>query len=715
MRFCNRSPILLTGLLVVLQVAVSASAQSVPATENIVAQVKPAVVMIETDRGWGTGFFVSCDGYLITNNHVLEDAQRATVIYRNRWRLTGEVIKTDPEMDLALLKVNANTSFPTVVLGDSDEVKEGMAVAVTGYPLPNILVEEFGSSLQCSTSQGIVSAIRGTAVPGIFRSRPLVQYDAGSTQGNSGGPIYSIETGEVIGVVFSGIRGTEFISLGIPINEVKLLLHRAGIIVQSRRVDPSSSEAFVPPGDVSRLNIIGPDKSIASLFANRTIFPLAPKDYREMSDQILSNAGYYSCYGKLAPPVSEPRMIGKKLVFTGNDGRVWEYDPAKALTSNPVRPLFNVDKRYMFFPAQGNEHQICFSAGTPTFLAKEKTDKGRLFLAILAAAAAGYSGQQVAGMSVTKSVPTIDSSGSIIAVNSSNGNLDWEYQCGFVSAPILKDNRVFFGGMGIYGVLDATTGKEIWVHREKLGGTKAKWYDLTPGKDALSLAYLTSTPVEVKFHESFPGYTLLGKGDLKLMAVRAVNGKTIWESKVTKLSDQANPLAVGIAVDQRNHTILLTRFSQVFAYSFDGKRIWTYGNPPEKSDKKRGKDAKEIPDVLTDFATGIELFGDNVFLGGDDGKVYCLNPKTGNERWTFTGLKAMGDPAFIEGTLYCGSVDGWMYAIDPGTGTLKWKVDTGAYPVGKPLIYEGALYFSSQGASGLDGELCSVYLPKSER
>jgi outer membrane protein assembly factor BamB len=687
-------------------VAAGAAGVAEAAATDVIARVKPAVVMIECNLGgataWGTGFFISQDGYLLTNNHVIQDAQRATVIYRNRDRLDAAVVTTDPVDDLALLKVTADHPFPTVALGDSDEVQEGAPVAVTGYPLPSDLVGGLGASLQSCTTMGAVSALRANAVPGVARSRPLLQYDAPTSHGNSGGPIYRADTGEVIGVVRLVLARGESLNLGIPVNQAKLLLQKAGVTLQPNVVAAESPEAQVAPGDISLLNTIGPDKALTSQLASSTHFGLAPQSYVDYVSQIQSNAGYFSCYGQFAPAVCAPTLVGNRLVLTGNDGRVRVHDPALLSLGEAPRPLFNVESRFMFFPAAAQGNEVYFSAGTPTFIMKEKTSTGLVILAILAGAP---------GAKVTVPTPTVDAEGGIYAINANNGNLDWQYDAGFVSSPVLAEGKVYFGGIGIYGALDAATGKELWVWKQKLGGKTTRWHTVAVGPAAL---YVIACPVRAETRGDYPGYAIVGDSGMRLMAVPLAGGKPRWEVPVTDLKGQENPLAVGLAVDAKNGRIYVTRNGQAWAFSTDGKQLWQYGEKPQAAraaQQKREKE-KEFKSLLSRFSDAIAFDDDQVYLGGDDAKVYCLGAASGVERWTFTDVGAMEYPTLIGDTLFCSSAQGWTYALDPRTGALRWKVDIGARAVGRPLVYEGMLYASTQGAGPTSGQLLSVYLPQ---
>ena len=134
----------------------------------------------------GSGFVISEDGYVVTNNHVIEGADEILVEFFNGEELTAEVVGTDPNTDIALLKVEADEPLPFVPFGDSDEARVGDWVIAMGNPL--------GQGF--SVSAGIVSA-RNRELSG--RYDDYIQTDAAINRGNSGGPLFNMD-GEVIGV-----------------------------------------------------------------------------------------------------------------------------------------------------------------------------------------------------------------------------------------------------------------------------------------------------------------------------------------------------------------------------------------------------------------------------------------------------------------------------------------------------------------------------------
>ena len=133
----------------------------------------------------GSGFVISDDGFIVTNNHVIEGADEIEIEFKDGARRTAEVVGTDKQTDIALLKVDA-TGLPFVGFGDSDDARVGDWVLALGNPL--------GQGFSAST--GIVSA-RGRALTGTYDD--FIQTDASINRGNSGGPLFNMD-GEVIGV-----------------------------------------------------------------------------------------------------------------------------------------------------------------------------------------------------------------------------------------------------------------------------------------------------------------------------------------------------------------------------------------------------------------------------------------------------------------------------------------------------------------------------------
>jgi len=177
-------------------------------------------------RGMGSGFIVSPDGYILTNGHVVENAEQVTVRLTDRREFKAKVVGADRQSDIAVLKIDA-TSLPTVQLGKSTEANVGEWVVAIGSP--------FG--FENSVSAGIVSA-KSRSLPDATYV-PFLQTDVAVNPGNSGGPLFNL-AGEVIGInsqIYSRSGGYQGISFAIPIEvalNVKDQLVKHGKVTRGR-------------------------------------------------------------------------------------------------------------------------------------------------------------------------------------------------------------------------------------------------------------------------------------------------------------------------------------------------------------------------------------------------------------------------------------------------------------------------------------------------
>ena len=163
--------------------------------------------------GMGSGFIISEDGYVVTNNHVVENARQVVVRLPDRQEFDAEVIGTDPRSDLAVLKIDGRR-LPTLSLAEDGAVKVGQWVLAIGSPF----------SLDFSVTAGIVSAL-GRSLPTETGDNyvPFIQTDVAINPGNSGGPLFNL-SGEVIGVnsqIFTRSGGSIGLSFAIPTSVVR--------------------------------------------------------------------------------------------------------------------------------------------------------------------------------------------------------------------------------------------------------------------------------------------------------------------------------------------------------------------------------------------------------------------------------------------------------------------------------------------------------------
>jgi serine protease Do len=175
------------------------------------------------EQGSGSGFVVSTDGYILTNNHVVEGAEQVTVRLLDRREFKAKVVGTDANTDVAVLKIDAKGLQP-VALGNSDDARVGEWVLAIGNPL--------GEGLTFTVTSGIVSA-KGRALSGLpgrgqGSIQDFIQTDAAINPGNSGGPLVSVR-GEVIGINSAIASETGFYSgygFAIPINLARAVMNQ---------------------------------------------------------------------------------------------------------------------------------------------------------------------------------------------------------------------------------------------------------------------------------------------------------------------------------------------------------------------------------------------------------------------------------------------------------------------------------------------------------
>jgi serine protease Do len=162
-------------------------------------------------RSLGSGFIISSDGYIFTNNHVVEKADKILVKISDGREYEAKVIGTDANTDIALIKIKPDNSLPVAEIGDSEKVKVGEWVIAIGNP--------FG--LEATVTAGIISAKGRVIGAGPYDN--FIQTDASINPGNSGGPLFNME-GKVIGINTAIVAQGQGIGFAIPVNMAKGIL-----------------------------------------------------------------------------------------------------------------------------------------------------------------------------------------------------------------------------------------------------------------------------------------------------------------------------------------------------------------------------------------------------------------------------------------------------------------------------------------------------------
>ncbi len=300
------------------------------------------------DRGarmsMGSGFIISADGYVLTNNHVVDGADHVTVRLSDRRELDAKVVGTDAQYDIALLKINAS-SLPVVNIGDSKVVKAGQWVLAIGSP--------FG--FDHSVTAGIVSAVGRNFGGADQQYVPFIQTDVPINRGNSGGPLFNLQ-GQVVGInsqIFSNTGGFMGVSFAIPIDiamsaveQIKTTGHvsRGMIGVQIQNVDRDQAKALGLP-------------RIGGALVNKvTPGGAADKAGVQLGDVILAFAGHDIAMSADLPPLVGSTRPGSKV-----DLSIWR--EGKTLTIPVTVGELPVDKEALANARSGNP--AIAAAGNP--------------------------------------------------------------------------------------------------------------------------------------------------------------------------------------------------------------------------------------------------------------------------------------------------------------------------------------------------------------
>jgi serine protease Do len=196
----------------------------------------------------GSGFIIHEDGYIVTNNHVIDRATTITVELADGRKLPAELISADPEADLALLKISGKKPFPTITLGDSSDLMIGEPAIAIGNP--------FGYAH--SVSSGIVSALHRDLkdVQGKESLTNLIQTDAAINPGNSGGPLLNAY-GQVIGINTAIRSDAQNIGFAIPVNRLRNLIPELMNPSQVKKIDIAVSlkerRELSPPANIKTI------------------------------------------------------------------------------------------------------------------------------------------------------------------------------------------------------------------------------------------------------------------------------------------------------------------------------------------------------------------------------------------------------------------------------------------------------------------------------
>ncbi len=276
-------------------------------------------------RSLGSGFVISRDGFVITNYHVVKDAEEIIVRLNDRRELAAEVIGTDRQTDIALLKVEAK-DLPIVGLGSSEDLKPGQWVVAIGSP--------FG--FEYSVTAGIVSAL-GRSLPS-ENYVPFIQTDVAVNPGNSGGPLFDLD-GKVVGInsqIYSHTGGFMGVSFAIPI---EVAMHVVRQLQAGGEVTRGWFGVYIQEVTRELSESFGMDKPQGALISGIMEDSPAEKSGIEVGDVILEFDGReVDSAGGLPPMVGQTEVGRRVKVKVLRDGASLEVEVTVGRLPESMKP-----------------------------------------------------------------------------------------------------------------------------------------------------------------------------------------------------------------------------------------------------------------------------------------------------------------------------------------------------------------------------------------
>ena len=250
----------------------------------------------------GSGFIISSDGYILTNNHVVDHADKVTVRLQDRRTLTAKVVGTDPTYDIALLKVDAGGALPTVTIGNSRSLKPGQWVLAIGSP--------FG--FDYTVTQGIVSAVGRNLGQRDQPYTSFIQTDVPINRGNSGGPLFNLQ-GQVVGInsqIYSNTGDYLGVSFSIPID---VAMNAVQQLKSKGYVSRGMLGVMVQPVDDDMVKAFGLDNGVGAAVVDVTADSGAAKAGIQSGDVILAYNGQTLQQASDLPPLVGMTKPGSKV------------------------------------------------------------------------------------------------------------------------------------------------------------------------------------------------------------------------------------------------------------------------------------------------------------------------------------------------------------------------------------------------------------------
>ena len=238
---------------------------------DLVERIQASVVQIETASGNGTGFIISADGIVVTNEHVVDGARTVTVWVAGGRSFSGDVVERNAMADIALVQIDSKERFANIVVGDPDKTRVGDEVLALGFPL----ADRIGSNL--TVTRGIISSTRDDSGVDLF------QTDAAINPGNSGGPLVNMD-GAVIGInkskIDATVGGRPVDNIGFAVSVIELERRMSTLkgtqVIDRGTPTPTYTPSLTPTPSISPTPSITPTPSNTATITPTPTVTLTP-------------------------------------------------------------------------------------------------------------------------------------------------------------------------------------------------------------------------------------------------------------------------------------------------------------------------------------------------------------------------------------------------------------------------------------------------------
>ncbi len=721
----------------VLMMAGAAPAQPPPAPEDIVAVIRPATVMVETDRNYGvrvygSGFLVSEDGLVVTCASQVRRAQELACYYRNEQRIRAKVVAEDEGIDIAVLKLQAEGVYPTVRLGDSDlDVIEGGRLGLCAYPHP-VTFFDLGIGLDSTAAAGHVAAIRlGDQVDNRARNA-LLELDLAVQNGNSGGPVFSLEDGKVLAVAVARAESGALAGYGIPINQVKALLAGRQLAIKPKPLQVDDELTTLEPGLAENLVTIRDDKEIATAFVRRLSyagkgegtelmrFGTSGMRYFELeAAMVQASADFMSAFGYNPSRHPEILVDGADLYIGGLDETVYRFRQRRLSTD---REWFT-DVDYPIYVRVALDKENVLAGGGRLNL---EARRGELDIGtrVLGSMLGGLFGKRKARVQ-----RIFKTEGMIYVMDRDDGRVKAQVETAFPGTPEVRGGIAYVGALGQLMAFEVETGAVKW----KIGDPKQElesrtWYNTRLGPDGK--LYTLETPVLLGAKPLYKGadqhhfYLQTGQGKkhddptsggrCRLRCRNPEDGKVEWELAVFNPRAYLRPLATSLLLSDDGKVAYCQLGPIVAAVDLAGQKLlWPEAGALDKSLQqlndigwKRQQEAEEADGVQEAFtgtsltsatSQGLTLANGRLYHGSYDletegsEKTYVrvVKPDTGEEVGRLPVVGRPTAPLVQGGVIYLGvsrvreagrpgrrsgrDPDSWLLAFDESTLEERWR------------------------------------------